>query len=197
MPKIHVRCPLALAPTLLCAALAPGAVLAEPVRYDYAELAFAADDELRGGSLRGSIDFGEAGGSGLYLHGTAFSLSGDEATFEVDRRVIDAGVGYRQAISDFWAVEGEVAWRDESVERNGIDLGDAGGARLSVGIRGSVSERVELRAMVGGFDAGDRGTETVGELGVHVYATQSVGFTTQVQFGDGGEVLSIGMRVRF
>ncbi len=197
MPKIFLRRPLALVPTVLCAALAPGAVLAEPVRYDYAELAFAADGDLRGGSLRGSIDFGEAGGSGLYLHGTAFSLSGDEEAFEVDRRVIDAGVGYRHAIGDFWAVEGEIAWRDDQLERNGVDLGDAGGARLSVGIRGSVSERVEIRAMAGAFDAGDRGTEAVGELGVHVLATQNVGFTTDVQFGDGGEVLRIGVRVRF
>lgn len=196
MPITFARRPLALVPTLLCAAFAP-AVFAEPVSYDFVEGAVAGDDDLLGGSLRGSVDFGEAGGSGLYLHGTAFSLSGDEGAFEVDRRVIDVGVGYRHAIGDFWAVEGELAYRDDQIERNGIDLGDAGGARLSVGVRGSVSERVEIRAMAGAFDAGDRGSELVGEVGMHVYATQSVGFTTDVQFGDGGEVLRIGMRVRF
>jgi hypothetical protein len=197
MPMILARRPLALAPALVCAALAPAAVFAEPVRYDYAELAFAADGDLRGGSLRGSVDFGEAGESGLYLHGTAFSLSGDEGGVDLDRRVIDAGVGYRHAIGDFWAVEGELAWRDDERKRGGVDLGDAGGARLSIGVRGGVTERVELRAMVGAFDAGDRGTEAVGEVGLHVYATARVGFTTDVQFGDGGEVLRIGVRVRF
>jgi hypothetical protein len=197
MSTMFPRRPLALASPLLCAVLAPGVVLAEPVRYDYAEIALAGDDDLFGGSLRGSIDFGEAGDSGLYLHGTAFSLSGDENGIDADRRVIDVGLGYRQAIGDFWAVEGEIAWRDDALERNGVDLGDAGGARLSVGIRGSVSERVEIRAMAGAFDAGDRGSEFVGEVGVHVLATQRVGFTTDVQFGDGGEVLRIGMRVRF
>ena len=84
-----------------------------------------------------------------------------------------------------------------ALERNGINVGDASGARLSVGIRGSVSERVEIRALAGAFDAGDRGREFVGEVGVHVLATQRIGFTTDVQFGDGGEVLRIGMRVRF
>jgi hypothetical protein len=197
MPMMFPRRPLALVPTVLCAVLAPGVVLAEPVKYDYAELAFAADGDLRGGSLRGSIDFGEAGDSGLYLHGTAFPLSGDEDGVDADRRVIDVGAGYRHAIGDFWAVEGEIAWRDDQIERNGVDLGDADGLRLSVGIRGSVSERVEIRALAGAFDAGDRGSEFVGEVGVHVLATQRVGFTTDVQFGDGGEVLRIGMRVRF
>ena len=197
MPMIPARRPLALKPALVCAVLAPAAVFAEPVRYDYAELAFAADGDLRGGGLRGSVDFGEAGESGLYLHGTAFSLSGDEAGVDLDRRVIDAGLGYRHAIGDFWAVEGELAWRDDQRERNSVDLGDAGGARLSIGVRGSVSERVELRAMAGAFDAGARGTEAVGEVGLHVYATTRVGFTTDVQFGNGGEVLRIGVRVRF
>ena len=116
---------------------------------------------------------------------------------DLDRRLVDAGLGYRHAIGDFWAIEGELAWRDDHRERAGIDLGDAGGARLSVGVRGSVSERVELRAMAGTYDAGARGTETVGEVGLHVYATARMGFTTDVQFGDGGEVLRIGVRVRF
>ncbi len=187
----------ALTPVLVGAALAPAAVVAEPVRYDFAELAFAADDDLRGGGLRGSVDFGDAGGSGLYLHGTAFSLSGKEGGVDLDRRVIDAGIGYRHAIGDFWAVEGELAWRDDRRERAGIDFGAADGVRLSVGVRGSVSERVELRAMAGAFDAGARGTETVGEVGLHVYATSRMGFTTDVQFGDGGEVLRIGVRLRF
>lgn len=197
MPNVFARRPPALMPAFLCAALAPAAVFAEPVRYDYAELALGADGDLRGGGLRGSVDFGEAGESGLYLHGTAFTLSGEERGVDLDRRVIDAGLGYRHAIGDFWALEGELAWRDDQRKRNGVDLGDAGGARLSIGVRGSVSERVELRAMAGAFDAGDRGTETVGEVGLHVYATTRVGFTTDVQFGDGGEVLRVGVRVRF
>lgn len=197
MPLILARRHSALSPVLVLSALGPGVASAEPVRYDYAELAFAADGDLRGASLRGSVDFGEVGGSGLYLHGTAFSLAGDEAGVDRDRRVIDAGLGYRRAIGDFWAVEGELAWRDDRRERGGIDLGDADGGRLSIGVRGSVSERVELRAMAGAFDAGVRGIETVGELGVHVYATTRVGFTTDVQFGDGGDVLRIGVRVRF
>lgn len=186
-----------LMPAFVGAALTPAAVSAEPVRYDYAELAFAVDDDLRGGSLRGSVDFGEAGGSGFFAHGSAFALSGEAAGVGLDRRLIDAGIGYRHAIGDFWAIEGELAWRDDHRERAGIDLGDAGGARLSVGVRGSVSERVELRAMAGTYDAGVRGTETVGEVGLHVYATARMGFTTDVQFGDGGEVLRIGVRVRF
>jgi len=186
-----------LAPIPVLLALAPSAARAEAVNYDYAELAFAGDGDVRGGSLRGSIDFGVAGGSGWYAHGSAYSVSGDDGAADVERRVIDVGAGYRHAIDDFWAVEGEVAWRDEALERNRVDLGDAGGMRLSVGVRGSVSERVEIRAMAGAFDAGDRGTDAVGELGVHVYATRNVGFTTDVQFGDGGEVLRIGVRVRF
>ena len=197
MPMIPVHRLPAMTPVLFCAALAPAAVLAEPVRYDYADLALAGDGDLRGASLRGSVDFGEPGESGWYAHGSAFSLSGDEDGIDVERRAIDVGAGYRHAIGDFWALEGELAWRDDAVERNRIDLGDAGGVRVSVGVRGSVSERVELRAMAGAFDAGDRGTEAVGEVGVHVYATPRLGFTTDVQFGEGGEVLRIGMRVRF
>ncbi len=197
MPMIPARRPAALTSILFGAALAPALALAEPVSYDYAELAYAADGDLRGGSLRGSIDFGEAGASGLYLQGTAYALSGDDGGVDLDRRVIDAGLGYRHAMGDFWALEGELAWRDDQRERNGVDRGDAGGARLSIGVRGSVSERIELRAMAGAFDAGDRGTEAVGEVGLHVYATTRVGFTTDVQFGDGGEVVRIGLRVRF
>jgi hypothetical protein len=181
----------------LLIACAPALALAEPVRYDYAELAFAGDSDLRGASLRGGFDFAEAGDSGFYLQGHAFSLSGEEGAIDVDRRVFDAGVGYRHAIGDFWALEGELAYRDDTRERRGFADDEARGARLSVGVRGSVSERVEIRAVAGAFDAGDRGTETVGEVGVHVYATTRLGFTTDVQFGDGGEVLRIGVRVRF
>ena len=197
MPMIPVCRPAALMLACVAAAMAPAVAVAEPVRYDYAELSFAADGDLRGGGLRGSVDFGEAGASGLYLHGMAFALTGGEDGIDVDRRVADVGLGYRHALGDFWALEGELAWRDDRRERAGIDLGEADGLRLSVGVRGSVSERIELRAMAGAFDAGVRGTETVGEVGLHVYATTRVGFTTDVQFGDGGEVLRVGVRVRF
>lgn len=197
MPMIPVRRPSALTLACVAAAMAPVVAFAEPVRYDYAELSFAADGDLRGGGVRGSVDFGEAGASGLYLHGMAFALAGDEDGIDVDRRVVDVGLGYRHALGDFWALEGELTWRDDDRERAAIHRDDARGARLSVGVRGSVSERVELRAMAGAYDAGTRGTDTVGEVGLHVYATSRVGFTTDVQFGDGGEVLRIGVRVRF
>ncbi len=180
----------------VCSA-ASASVFAEPLRYDYFDVALAADDDQRGLALRGSFDFGELGGSGLYLHGSAASLSGSDGPVDLDRRDVDLGLGYRHAIGDFWALEGELAWRDERIERKGSAARDVSGARLSFGVRGSVSERVELRAKVGAFDGGGRGVETRGEIGVHVLATSRIGFTTDVQFGDGGEVLMVGVRVRF
>lgn len=186
-----------IAPILLGIALAPAALRAEPLRYDFIELAAAGDGDARGASLRGSFDFAEAGGSGLYLHGVAYGLSGEDGAFDIDRRGFDAGVGYRRAIGDFWALEGELAFRDDRFERNGVDGDEARGLRLSVGARGGISERVEVRALAGAFDAGNRGTELVGELGVHVYATRTIGITTDVLFDDVGETLRIGVRVRF
>lgn len=180
----------------LCSA-ASASVFAEPLRYDFLDVALAADEDQRGLSLRGSLDFGELGGSGLYLHGSAMSLSGSAGSVDLDLRGIDAGIGYRHAIGDFWAIEGELAWREERRERAGSASRDVSGARLSFGVRGSVSERVEFRAKAGVFDGGSGGTETRGEIGVHVLATTRMGFTTDVQFGDGGEVLMVGVRVRF
>lgn len=201
MPSMSL-CRSSASAAFLLACFAPAAAKAEAVKYDYAELSVAGDDDLLGGSLRGSVDFGEAGGSGVYLHGHAFALSGEAGALDVERRGVDAGVGYRHAIGDFWALEAELAWRRDEFERSGFGSGavlvdDARGARLSVGARGSVSERVEVRVLAGAFDAGERGTDFVGEVGLHVLATTHVGFTTDVQFGDGGEVLRIGVRVRF
>ena len=178
----------------VCSA-ASASVFAEPLRYDYLDVSLVADEDQRGLSLRGSLDFGELGGSGLYLHGSAASLSGSDGPVDWDRRDIDLGLGYRHALGDFWALEGEVAWRDERLERDGSAARDLRGVRLSFGVRGSVSERVEFRAKLSAFDGG--GTETRGEIGVHVLASQRIGFTTDVQFGDGGEVLMVGVRVRF
>ena len=190
-----------LAPLAL-ALLAPAAALAEPVKYDFIEGFAAGDGDVFGGGLRGSLDFAEAGGSGLYLHGSLIEASGEENDSDVSRRGFDLGVGYRHAIGDFWAVEGELAFRDDDIKRRGLGRAtvfedDASGARLSAGVRGSVSERVEIRALAGVFDAGDRGRELVGEVGAHVLVSQNVGITTDVLFDDVGEVLRIGVRVRF
>ena len=196
MPKPCVLAPLVLA------LLAPSAVLAEPLKYDFIEGFAAGDGDVLGGGLRGSLDFAEAGGSGFYLHGNVIDASGEDNDSDVSRRGFDLGVGYRHAIGDFWAVEGELTFRDDDIKRRGLGSpavfeDDASGARLSVGIRGSVSERVEIRAIAGAFDAGDRGRELVGEVGAHVLVSQNVGITTDVLFDDVGEVLRIGVRVRF
>jgi len=184
------------------ALLAPAVALGEPIKYDFIEGFAASDGDVFGGGLRGSLDFAEAGGSGLYLHGSVIDASGEDHGDDVERRGFDAGVGYRHAIGDFWAVEGELAFRSDDIIRRGLGSAtafddDASGARLSVGLRGSVSEQVEIRAIVGAFDAGDRGRELVGELGAHLRVTQNVGITTDVLFDDVGEVLRIGVRLRF
>lgn len=197
------RRPSALAAGPLALALvAPVAALAKPLPYDFVEGFVAGDGDVLGGGLRGSLDLAEAGASGLYLHGSVIDASGEDGGSDVSRRGFDAGAGYRHAIGDFWAVEGEFAFRSDDVRRRGIGRSgvfedDASGARLSVGFRGSVGERFEVRALAGAFEAGDRGRELVGEVGAHVLVTKRIGITTDVLFDDVGEVFRIGVRVRF
>jgi len=181
------------------AAAAPMAARAAPLAYSYVEGGLSADgDDGLGLALRGSYGFGEDGDSGLYLMGSYARRSGDDDFgSSITRTEIDVGLGYRHVLDDHWDLIGEVAVS----QAEGLPVAgetDADAVRLGIGTRVGFSDRLEglfridYRTKCSGGDAC-----VSGAAGLQVALSTAMSISTEVQFGDAGEVLTIALRARF
>jgi len=146
------------------------------------------DGDADGFGVRGSFEFGQ---SNFYGFGTWQNVEIDNTNIDVD--FFDVGIGYAHGISPNAALISELAY----IKADAGGGADADGYRVSVGLRGSFSDKVEGLIKANYTDGSDFDGDFSGTAGLHWKFTQTWGLTGEVEFGDGGEAYLVGLRASF
>ncbi|MFY2763894.1 diffusible signal factor-reguated Ax21 faimly protein [Arenimonas sp. MALMAid1274] len=161
----------------------------DKLSYTYVEADYVnVDSDADGFALRGSFEFGE---SNFYGFGSYSQVETDD--FNIDIDTTDVGLGYAHGISDNADLIAEIAYVNTDVQ----GFGDADGYRASVGVRGSFTENLEGLLKANYFDGSDIDGDFTGTAGLHWKWTQTWGMTGEVEFADGGEAYTVGIRASF
>lgn len=161
----------------------------DKLSYTYVEGQYVnVDGDADGFGVRGSFEFGD---SNFYGFGSYRQVEVDNTNIDVDNT--DIGIGYAHGISDNADLISEIAYVNAGVD----GFGDADGYRASVGIRGSFSDNFEGLLKANYVDGSDVDGDFTGTAGLHWKWTQTWGMTGEVEFADGGEVYTVGLRASF
>ena len=152
------------------------------------------DDDGSGFAIRGSVEIAPS----WYLFGSYGSADLDSAFLDdIDFDELTIGGGYYASLSQRADVFAELAYVSVEVDAAGLGSEDDNGFGARVGVRGMVSDRVELLGAVRHVDldaAGD-GTSLEGEAW---YAfTEQFSLGVSGSFGDDVTVLGINGRLYF
>jgi Ax21 family sulfation-dependent quorum factor len=172
----------------LVAAIPFSAQADDKLSYSYVEADYVNfDSDADGFGLRGSFEFGD---SGFYGLGGWRSGEIDDTDFDIE--TWELGVGYAHDLSPNTDLISELAWTNVDVEGFDDD-----GYRASVGLRGSFSENFEGLIKANYVDGDDQDSNFTGTLGAQYKFTQTWGVVGEAEFGDGGEMYTVGVRASF
>jgi len=174
---------------LALVAVLPLSATAAQRSYSYIEGNYAkVDGGADGFGIRGSIAFAD----------TRFYALGQHQNFSdrgLDLNIWELGVGYALAIGNSADLITELAYVDADI---------ADGHRVSVGLRNSFTRNVEglfkvnyhdVSGRVGGFPLSDTGFS--GTAGLLVKFNPTWGLTGGIDFGNGNEAYTLGLRASF
>lgn len=161
---------------------------------------------LEVGYVSSELDESNADGDGFRVHGSyAFtdqffgfaSYSDQDYDFNVDASVFEVGVGTNWALSPKLDLEGTVSYLDASVDAPGFRGVDDNGLGVGAGLRGHVSDALELRGGVEyeNFDKG--GSDTTLAVGARYYFTKLFALAGDIGFNDDGTTWMLGARFDF
>jgi len=184
-----------LASTILAiTALLPLAANAAP-SYTYLDLSYVSADLEDGPTIDGfGIDGSLRLSNELHFVVDYQSLSKND----VDLDLILVGPGYNQSLSDTVDLVVRAGWAraELGVERNGRNSSNTdNGLFGQAGLRGMVSEQLELNGFLTYIDAGDS-TASV-DLGGVYFLTPAIGVTLDASFSDDANVYRGGVRFAF
>lgn len=139
------------------------------------------DGDFDGFGVRGAVEFAD---SGFYALGQYqnYSEGGADADFW------ELGLGYALGLSDNLDLIAEAAHTD-------LDLVD--GYRVSTGLRGNFSENFEGLAKVNYRNIEGSDGDFTGTLGMQYKFSPTWGVTGEVEFDNGGEIYTLGLRASF
>jgi len=175
---------------LALAALLPLSAQADDkLSYTYIEGNYVnLDSDADGFGVRGSFEFGQ---SNFYGFGSYQNVEIDGTNIDVD--FFDVGFGYAHSISQNADLISELAY----IKADAGGGADADGYRVSVGVRGSFSDKVEGLIKANYTDGSDFSGDFSGTAGLQWKFTQTWGLTGEVTFADGGETYLVGLRASF
>ncbi len=183
---------IAIALLALCAAPA----LADEFSYSYINLGYqAVEIDLGGGfdvdgdgfAIGGSFE----GGESWHIFGGYGSTSFD---FGVDLNEFAIGGGYHTPISDKVDFVGELAYVTVEVEVPGGFSTDDDGIGVSIGLRGMMSDVVELSGSINYVDLGGGGETS---FGANAWFNMGPAFALGISAGFGDDVTAYGVGVRW
>lgn len=154
-----------------------------------------------GGFLRGSV----AVGPQSYLFGSVGKVSNDFDVFgtkvDIDVNQSEIGMGYHQSMSERVDFIAELAYQrleiKASVQGFGSESDDAKGGRISVGLRGQMSDRVEGWLKAGYLDGGDFEGAFAGTLGGQFKFNSTWGLVGEVEIIEDTTRYLAGVRASF
>lgn len=172
---------------------------AADINYNFVELGYQ------------KIDFDEDPLPGISVDGDGYGIAGSfevaeswfvgvgyaqaDFDFGIDFNTLSLGLGWHTAMSDradFFAV---VSYEQAEAEASGFGSVDDSGYGLTIGIRGMVSDSVELAGSLGYVDFGDGGDGTAVGLGALYNFTENFAAGVQANFDE--DVTAYGLGVRF
>lgn len=167
---------------LTLAAVLPLSAQAAERSYTYVEGTYNnLDGDVDGFGLRGSVEFADTGFYGLGEWRIYSEGGSDVDTWEL-------GLGYALNLSDNLDLITEATRADYEVVK---------GYRVSTGLRGNFSDDFEGLAKVNFRDFDGTDGDFTGTLGLQYKFSPTWGVTGEVEFDDGGEIYTLGLRASF
>lgn len=161
---------------------------ASDLSYTYLEGGYVnVDGDADGIGLRGSLNFGD---SNFYGFAGYSQVEIDNTSIDID--VTNVGVGYHHALSTRAHLLSELSYVNADA-----GIVDADGYRASVGVRGAFSDTVEGVLKANYTDGNDLDGDFSGTAGLLVKFSPTWGAFGDVEFGDGGETYTVGVRASF
>lgn len=162
---------------------------------------FTGDPEADGGYVRGSFAVSPQvflfGGVGQVSKGYGF----DGVDVDIDVTQSEFGIGYHQAMGERVEFTADIAYLREElnleVNRSESFNDDAKGGRVSVGLRGQMSERAEAWLKAGYVDGGDFDGAFAGTLGGQFKFNATWGLVGEVEVIEDSTRYLAGVRASF
>lgn len=174
-------------------ALAPAAVLADSPEYTYIEGAYVnididGIDDGDGFGIGGSAEVGE----NIFIFANYATVG---FSFGVDFDTIEAGIGYKSAISDTTDVNVSIAYVNAEVDAGVFGSFDDDGYGLDVSLRSMVSNEFELNGGIAYVDfGGSGGDDTSFHVGGVYSFNDSFAVTGDISVGEDITTFLIGGR---
>ena len=174
-------------------ALAPAAVLADSPEYTYIEGAYVnididGIDDGDGFGIGGSAEVGE----NIFIFANYATVG---FSFGIDFDTIEAGIGYKSAISDTTDVNVSIAYVNAEVDAGVFGSFDDDGYGLDVSLRSMVSNEFELNGGIAYVDfGGSGGDDTSFHVGVVYSFNDSFAVGGDISVGDDITTYLIGGR---
>lgn len=173
-------------------------VSAQTISYDYIQVSFGRVD-LDGAGL-------DADGDGLGISGS-FSLNDDfhvfgeyqtaDLNFGVDVDILEIGGGYHTEISPHLGLYANVGYLEIEASAAGIGSADADGLFVGLGMRGAVSEAVELYGGLDYIDFDGTDGETRANAGFILSLTEELGIGIEASLWDDVNIFQLNARYYF
>lgn len=186
---------LILVPALLLAAAAAGA---QTANYNYIQGSFQQIDLDVPGL---DVDGDGLGISGSFEIDENFYLFGEFQTadvgFGIDVDIIDVGGGYRTGIGRNLDLYANLGYTKVKIDGAGGGASDDSGFSVGLGLRGAVSEAVELYGGLDYIDFDDSDSETRANAGFLMKLTENLGVGLKASLWDDFNVYQINARLYF
>jgi hypothetical protein len=148
--------------------------------------------DFDGAGIRTSIELSD----NFYVYGGYAWARNDDLAFDIDARDMQIGLGYRHTVFDNADLTAELGFQhtelDSDLFRDNLD-----GARLSVGLRGALSNNFEGWVKANYVDGSDYEGEFSGTLGAQLIINETWGIVGEVEAGDLASRYTLGIRASF
>jgi Ax21 family sulfation-dependent quorum factor len=148
--------------------------------------------DFDGAGVRGSIELSD----NFYVYGGYAWARNSDLIVDIDARQTQAGLGYRHSVFDNADLIAEAGFQHTQLDANGVrDNLDA--ARVSVGLRGALSNNFEGWVKASYVDGSDYDGEFSGTLGAQFIINETWGVVGEIEAGDLTSQYLIGIRASF
>lgn len=179
----------------LMLAVAPLAAMAEGMSYNYVDLAYVDQDidgvgpSADGFGLRGSVGFAE--------NWLAFADYSSTSVQGIDIELLAVGIGGHYGLTDQLDLVGRAGYYEVNLDAGGGINADDNGYLLDLGLRGQVTEGVELEGGARYTDLSDGGNDTAVYVGGRFHFNKTWALGAEYQSGDDVSTILAYVRASF
>jgi Outer membrane protein beta-barrel domain len=148
--------------------------------------------DFNGAGIRSSIELSD----NFYIYGGyAWARNGDLAV-DIDAREMQLGLGYRHTVFDNADLTAELGFQHTELDSD-LFHDNLDGGRLSVGLRGALSNNFEGWVKANYVDGSDYDGEFSGTLGAQFIINETWGIVGEIEAGDLTTRYMLGARASF